>query len=132
MDTVTSERKGVDHIRTGLGHARTGLGNIRTMRSRMDRSKIKTPQGALMEMGRLSQERKRLGEEMAHWERRTQQIKRRLAEIAEADKWLHTFISQAETSEQKDSRAEERRSTSAPRHSNATARSAPDEVTLRY
>ncbi len=85
-----------------------------------------------MELARLSQERKRLGEEMVHWERRTQQIKRRLAEIAEANEWLHNFIGQAEASEQGSGRAEERRGTPAPPHSNAIARSAPDEITLRY
>lgn len=93
-----------------------------------------------MELARLSQERKRLSEEMAHWERRTQQIKRRLAEIAEADKWLHTFISQAEASEQRGRGAEEqrnggaggRRSTSAALRPHSTAQSDPPEVTLRY
>jgi hypothetical protein len=98
----------------------------------MDRSKIKTPQSALMEMGRLSQERKRLGEEMAHWDRRIQQIKQRLGQITEAESWLRSFLGQAEASEQGSGRAEERRGTPAPLHSNATARSAPDEVTLRY
>jgi len=56
-----------------------------------------------MEMGRLSQERKRLGEEMAHWDRRIQQIKQRLGEIAQAEEWLRGFIGQADLSETSDS-----------------------------
>lgn len=93
-----------------------------------------------MELARLSQERKRLGEEMAHWERRIQQIKRRLGEIAEADGWLHSFISQAEAAEQRGREAEEqksggaagRRSTSIPLHPHSPARSDSPEITLRY
>jgi hypothetical protein len=77
---------------------------------------------------------------MAHWERRIQQIKRRLEEIAEANEWLHSFISQAEASEprgreaeEQNSRgAEERRSTSTPLPSHSPARSDLYEITLRY
>ena len=122
---MTSERKGVGHIRTGLGRVRTGLGNIRTMRSRMDRSKIKTPQGALMEMGRLSQEQKRLGEEMAHWERRIQQIRQRLGEIAEAESWLQSFLGKAETPEEPSHSSGRKKTAAAPL-------SSPSAVTLRY
>jgi predicted nucleic acid-binding Zn-ribbon protein len=58
----------------------------------MDRSKMRTPQGAFIELAKLSQERERLSEEMERWERRIERIKRRLREIAQAEEWLRKFI----------------------------------------
>jgi hypothetical protein len=69
-----------------------GYRSPRTLRSRMDRIKTKTPQGALLELTRLTQEKMRLRDEAAHWERRLEEIRGRLQEIVEMETFLHSFI----------------------------------------
>jgi hypothetical protein len=69
-----------------------GYRSPRTLRSRMDRVKTKTPQGALLELTRLTQEKMRLRDEATHWERRLVEIRGRLQEIAEMETFLHSLI----------------------------------------
>lgn len=88
--------------RKGIGHIRTGLAHIRAMKSRMGHSRAKTSQEALVELARLNQEQTKCCEEMAHWERRMQQIQQRLAEIDEAKECLRSLADQHMRPEQRD------------------------------
>jgi hypothetical protein len=58
------------------------LENIRTLRNQTNRNEKKTPYGAMMALAQLTQEKQRLGQERATWERRIQKIDHRLEEIA--------------------------------------------------
>lgn len=84
-----------------------------------------------MELARLSQERKRLTEERAHWERRIQHIHNRLLEIAEADEWLRRFLQQAEYSTQGES-AQDVPPVTKPRARRAAASPRDPELVFRY
>jgi len=108
--------------RKGIQHIHTGIRNLRTMKSQLDKSRIKTPQGALVEMARLSQEKRMCQVEMGHWEQRIQHLQQRLDDIAEADMWLRSFVDQAEQREQP----------SAPEAASATPPPSPHQVTFRY
>jgi hypothetical protein len=68
---------------------RKGLETIRTLRSLVDTFHSRTPYGALIELARLCREREQRGFEVRRWEKRSEQIKTRLKEIEEAEKWLH-------------------------------------------
>lgn len=68
---------------------RKGLEAITTLRGLVDRFHTRTPYGALIELARLSRERERLGHEIRRWEKRSEQIRARLEEIKEAEKWLY-------------------------------------------
>jgi hypothetical protein len=72
------------------------------MGGRVDRFRVRTPQGAFIELAKLSQERERLCEEMERWERRIERIKRCLGEIAEAEEWLRKFIKDSAVSSQEE------------------------------
>ena len=69
-----------------------GFGIPKTLGSEVDRFKARTPQGALVQLARLTQERQRLQQEMERWEHRMGEIRRRLREIAEMEAWLHQFV----------------------------------------
>ena len=81
---------------------RKGLEYIRTMGGRVDRFRVRTPQGGFTELAKLSQERERLCEDMDRWERRIKRIKRRLEEIAQAEEWLRKFIKDPAVSSQEE------------------------------
>lgn len=70
---------------------RTGrrFGSPRTLRSKVDKFKARTPQGALLELTRLTQEKMRLRQEMERWQTRMVEITKRLQEIAELEVWLY-------------------------------------------
>ena len=68
------------------------FGSLKTLRSKVDRFKARTPQGALLELTRLTQEKERLRQETARWERRMVEIRNRLGEIAEMEAWLYRFV----------------------------------------
>jgi predicted nuclease with TOPRIM domain len=68
------------------------MGTPKTLRNKVDRFKARTPQGALLELTRLTQEKMRLQEETKRWERRMAEIRSRLTEIAEMEVWLYRFI----------------------------------------
>jgi hypothetical protein len=66
--------------------------DLRSVRGQVNRLRAKTPQGALIELAQLAQERVRLCEEMKRWEKRTTQIQSRLEEIDKMKKWLYHFV----------------------------------------
>jgi hypothetical protein len=68
------------------------MGTPKTLRNKVDRFKARTPQGALLELTRLTQEKMRLQEETKRWERRMAEIRSRLTEIAEMEVWLYRFV----------------------------------------
>lgn len=72
--------------------AKRGYGSPRTLRSKVDRAKARTPQGALLELTRLTQEKMRLRDEVARWEHRIAEIRERLQEIAALETLLYRFI----------------------------------------
>ena len=72
------------------------FGSLKTLRSKVDRVKARTPQGALLELTRLAQEKQRLQEEIERWERRSMEIRTRLGEIAEMEAWLYRFVERPE------------------------------------
>jgi hypothetical protein len=76
--------------------SRKGLETIRTLRSLLDRFHSRTPYGALIELARLSRERERLDHEVRRWKERSTQIKTRLGEIEEAEKWLREIATEDE------------------------------------
>lgn len=84
-----------------------------------------------MELARLSQERKRLTEELAHWEQRIQHIHKRLLEIVEADEWLRSFLRQAEYPHQGES-AHDAPPVTKPRAKRAAASPQAPELVFRY
>jgi hypothetical protein len=61
----------------------------------VDRVKSRTPERALLELTRLTQEKMRLREEVARWERRITEIRARLQEIAEMEAFLYRFVEPA-------------------------------------
>jgi hypothetical protein len=67
------------------------FGRPKTLRSRVDK-RARTPQGALLELTGLTQERQRLRQEMERWEQRMGEIRSRLTEIAEMEAWLYRFV----------------------------------------
>lgn len=71
---------------------RKGLANIRTMRGHVDKFRAKTPQGALVELAQLAQEKIRLRDEMKRWGERIEQIQSRLKQINKMEKWLYRFV----------------------------------------
>jgi hypothetical protein len=75
--------------------ATRGYGCPRTLRSKVDRIKARTPQGALLELTRLTQEKMRLREEVARWERRLVEIRERLQDISAMETFLYRFIEPA-------------------------------------
>ncbi len=77
---------------------RKGLESIRTLRGLVDKFHTRTPQGALIELARLKQERERLSDEMIRWEGRIEQIKARLEEIGEMEQWLYKVAGNAQES----------------------------------
>ncbi|MBI3327404.1 MAG: hypothetical protein HYZ81_11980 [Nitrospinae bacterium] len=68
------------------------LGSPKTLRNKVDTFKARTPQGALLEVTRLTQEKQRLREELERWEHRMAEIRNRLKEIAEMETWLYRFV----------------------------------------
>ncbi len=71
---------------------RKGFKDIRTIRSQVDRFRARTPQGALIELARLSQKKARLSDEMKRWQERINQIQSELEEIDKTEKWLYQSI----------------------------------------
>jgi len=71
---------------------RRGLRGVKTMAGLSDRRRSRSTAGALMELSVLANEKERLGRELATAERRGTDIQTRLAEIAEKEGRLKTFI----------------------------------------
>lgn len=69
----------------------------RTLRSKVDRTKARTPQGALLELTRLTQEKVRLRAEVTRWEQRLVEIRKRLQEIDAMETFLYRFVEPTET-----------------------------------
>jgi len=61
------------------------------MRSHAERLRGCTPQGALVAMAGLAQERQRIQVELARWKKRSAQIRTRLQEIRERERYLLQF-----------------------------------------
>jgi len=71
---------------------RKGMETLRSLRGKVNRFRAKTPQGALIDLARLAQEKARLCEEMKRWEKRINRIQSRLEEIDKMKKWLYQFV----------------------------------------
>ena len=67
------------------------LKDIRTIRSHTERLRGWTPQGALVAMAGLAQERQRVQVELARWKKRSEQMRARLREIRERERYLLRF-----------------------------------------
>jgi anti-sigma factor RsiW len=65
---------------------------IKTIRVLLDGRRVRTPAAALLELSALSNERERLRAELARWTRRQAEIGARLAEIADKEARLHSFL----------------------------------------
>ncbi len=61
------------------------------MRSLAERLRGCTPQGALVAMAGLAQERQRIQVELARWKKRSAQMRARLQEIRERERYLLRF-----------------------------------------
>ena len=103
------------------------FGSPKTLRSKVDRFKARTPQGALLELTRLTQEKERLREERARWERRMVEIRNRLGEIAEMETWLYRFVDGAGGPMEA-----ERNTPTADGEPPTPAHPDPNEMTIRY
>lgn len=66
--------------------------SIKTMASLVDRRRMRTTAGALLEMSVLANERTRLQQEMERLRRRQAEIEARFAEIAEKESRLQRFL----------------------------------------
>ncbi len=61
------------------------------MRSHAERLRGCTPQGALVAMAGLAQERQRIQVELARWKKRSAQMRARLREIRKREQFLSQF-----------------------------------------
>lgn len=76
---------------------RKGVEAIRTMGSLLAGSTPWTPHRALSKLAQLKQEKERLSDEMRRCKRRIEQIKARLEETGEMEKWLYKFAGDGES-----------------------------------
>ncbi len=67
------------------------LKDIKTMGSHINRMRARTPQGALVEMTALANEWQRIQIELAHSKKRSAQMRARLREIRERERFLSQF-----------------------------------------
>lgn len=77
---------------------RKGVEAIRTMGSLLAGSTPWTPHRALSKLAQLKQEKERLSDEMRRCERRIEQIKARLEETGEIERWLYKVAGEAQES----------------------------------
>lgn len=75
-----------------MASGRKGHQNIKTMASLVDKRRIRTTAGALMEMSVLANERRRLQQELNWLHLRQEEIEARFAEIAEKESRLFRFV----------------------------------------
>jgi hypothetical protein len=75
-----------------MAEQRKGLGKIKSVRALLDRRRIRTSGGALMELASLTNERERLLTEMDRLVKRIVEIQARLADIADTEVHLQQFI----------------------------------------
>lgn len=69
--------------------------NIKTIGALLDRRRVRTPGGAMLELSTLANERTRLQHELDRLKRRRAQIDARLAAIAAKERWLRSLAEQA-------------------------------------
>lgn len=67
------------------------LKDIKTMGSHINRLRARTPQGALVEMAALANERQRIEVELARSKKRAVEMRARLREIRERERFLSQF-----------------------------------------
>lgn len=75
-----------------MATARRSLRGVKTMAGLSDRRRSRSAAGALLELSVLAREKERLGHELAAAECRRNDIQERLAEIAEKEVRLKSFV----------------------------------------
>lgn len=75
---------------------RKTLRSIRTAASIMDRRRVRTSSGALLELSVLANEKERLNRELAAAARRRNEIVARLSEIMEKEQMLRRYVENPE------------------------------------
>jgi len=108
------------------------FGTPKTLRSKVDKFKARTPQGALLELTRLTQEKERLREETARWERRMLEIRKRLGEIAAMEAWLYRFVESPFNESPRGPEEADRSSPAADGKRPVPILPDPNEMTIRY
>lgn len=73
-------------------HDRRGVQQIRTLAGLVDGRRARTSAGALLELSMLELEKTRLTQEIQRADRRSDEIRRRLAEIDAKQHRLHRFV----------------------------------------
>jgi hypothetical protein len=69
------------------------LEHIRTLRNQTSRFQAKTPNGAVMVLAQIAQEKQRLEQERGNWQARVHKIDARLKQIDQMEKQLLTVAS---------------------------------------